>query len=285
MHAGDLLREELRRKEPLEPFLGIYDTFSGIIAGKHTRNLFFSGFGFAAGHYGLPDIGYISWSDMVQAVWRVRQALPDHRLLVDIDDGYVDVHTACYVVSQLENMGAAMVMLEDQMRPRRCGHADGKLILPLNQYLEKLEAVLQNRTSICVMARTDSSGDEIYRRVEAISKTDADALLVDGITSVEILHQVRRSTHKPLVFNQIAGGKSPRMTIAELRDAGVDLIQYSTPLLFAAQTAMEQAASDLFTNGGSLADSLNGLRVGVRECTSLLTERAEKNSYTRSVKP
>ena len=54
-----------------------------------------------------------------------------------------------------------------------------------------------------------------FRRVEAISKTDADAFLVDGITSVEILHKIRWSTHKPLVFNQIAGGKSPRLSIKD----------------------------------------------------------------------
>lgn len=271
MHAGDTLRGELRRKERLEPFLGIFDTFSGIIAAKHSKNLFFSGFGFAASFYGLPDVGYIAWSDLVQAVWRVRQALPDHRLLVDIDDGYVDVHTACHVVSQLEAMGAAMVMLEDQARPRRCGHADGKIILPLQQYLEKLDAVLKRRRFICVMARTDAAGDEIFRRVEAISKTDADAVLVDGITSLEILRKVRSSTQKPLVFNQIAGGKSPRMSIDELHQVGVDLIQYSTPLLFAAQGAMEAAAAEIFKSGGSLSYSLNGLSVGVRECTSLLT--------------
>ena len=273
MHAGDILRGELRRRERVDPFIGVFDSFSAIIAAKYSPNLFFSGFGFAASFYGLPDIGYISWSDMVQAAWRVRQALPHHKLLVDIDDGYVDVHTACHVVAQLDAMGAAMVMLEDQARPRRCGHADGKLILPLQQYLEKLEAVLARRRSLCIMARTDATGDEIFRRVEAISKTDADALLVDGITSLELLHKIRSSTHKPLVFNQIAGGKSPRMSIDELREAGVDLIQYSTPLLFAAQSAMESAATDIFQNGGHLPDQTSASSIGVRECTSLLTAR------------
>ena len=72
MHPGNSLRERLRKKEPVEPFIGIFDSFSAILAAKHSSNLFYSGFGFAASYYGAPDNGYIAWSDMVQAAWRVR---------------------------------------------------------------------------------------------------------------------------------------------------------------------------------------------------------------------
>src|SRR5690242_8941776 len=136
-HPGGQLRQEIESGEPVSPFIGIYDAFSATIAARHSPNLFYSGFGFAASHYGLPDIGYIAWPDMVQAAWRIRQILPQHKLLVDIDDGYVDTEVACHVVQQLELMGVAMVMLEDQARPRRCGHFDGKVILPLDQYMDK----------------------------------------------------------------------------------------------------------------------------------------------------
>jgi 2-methylisocitrate lyase-like PEP mutase family enzyme len=73
------------------------------------------------------------------------------------------------------------------------------------------------------VARTDASGEEIYRRVQAFSRTDADVLLVDGIRSIETLREVRRITDKPILFNQIAGGKSPRVTLTELREAGAEL--------------------------------------------------------------
>src|SRR2546421_3154910 len=124
-HPGADLRREIRGGVFIPPFIGIYDAFSATIAAKHSPNLFYSGFGFAASHYGLPDIGYIAWTDIVQAAWRIRQILPGHKLLVDIDDGYVDAEVSCHVVQQLEVMGVAMVMLEDQARPRRCGHLDG----------------------------------------------------------------------------------------------------------------------------------------------------------------
>ena len=283
MHPGNSLREKLRQKDPIEPFIGIFDSFSAIIAAQHSANLFYSGFGFAASFYGAPDNGYISWSDLVQAASRVRQALPQHTLLVDIDDGYADVHTVCRVVSQLEAMGVAMVMLEDQGRPRRCGHVDGKILLPLPQYLEKLDAVLDERESICIMARTDASGEEIFRRVEALSKTTAEVLLVDAVASLETLRKIRAVTDKPLAFNQMAGGKSPRLSLQELRDVGVDIVQYSTPLLFAAQQAMDAAVRDLFRGDGRLPDVSLGKSVGVQECNSLLESTLARRSSRHGV--
>jgi len=258
-----------------EPFLGIYDCFSASIAAPYSPNLFLSGFGFSASHYGLPDVGYVAWSDIVGAAWRIRQILPRHKLLVDIDDGYVDAHTACHVAAQLDSMGAAMAMLEDQARPRRCGHVSGKRLLPLPDYLEKLKAVLDSRGRMLVLARTDASGEEIFRRVEAISATAAEALLVDGIDSVETLARVRASTDKPLLFNQIAGGKSPRLSLAELRELRVGLVQYSTPLLFAAQRAMGAALDDLFASGGLLPDGSG--EIGVADCVSLLERNVRRS--------
>ncbi len=269
-HHGRALRGELATDAVIEPFLGVYDSFSASIAAPFSPNLFLSGFGFSASYYGLPDVGYIAWADMVAAASRVRRILPSHKLLVDIDDGYVDIHTAQHVVGLLESMGVAMVMLEDQARPRRCGHADGKLLLPLKDYIEKLTGVLDGRDEIAILARTDASGEEVYRRVEAISRTSADALLVDGVDSVEMLIRIQGSTDKPLLFNQIAGGKSPRLSITELREMGVRLVQYSTPLLFAAQQAMTDTLTKLLENDGVLPAYPETGLVGVRECTTLL---------------
>jgi len=276
-HPGTILRRQIQNGETISPFIGIYDAFSASIAARHSPNLFYSGFGFAASHYGLPDIGYIAWTDIVQAAWRIRQILPQHRLLVDIDDGFVDTAVACHVTRQLETMGVAMIMLEDQARPRRCGHYDGKLILPLEQHMEKLNEVLRCREHICVLARTDASGDEVYRRIAAFSQTDADVLLVDGIRSIETLREVRKITNKPILFNQIAGGKSPRVSLSDLRNAGASLTLYSTPCLFAAQTAMDDALTEIFANDGVLPDTSQGRAVGVEQCTTLLQANMERH--------
>ena len=269
-HPGRQLQAELAAQARIEPFLGVFDAFSATIAARFSPNLFLSGFGFAASHYGLADWGYISWSDIVAEAFRLRQILPEHRLLVDVDDGYADTGTACYVARQLETMGVAMIMLEDQARPRRCGHYTGKVLLPLDQYLEKLKAVLSERDALCVLARTDAAGEEIYRRVEAMSKTDADVLLVDGVRDLDILQRVSQITDKPLLFNQIAGGKSPRVMLSELREAGAGLPLYSTPCLFAAQSAMTAALSAIFDDDGRLPETANGISIGVPQCTDLL---------------
>lgn len=285
-HPGAQLRDAIRGGETIAPFIGVFDAFSATIAARHSPHLFYSGFGFAASHYGLPDIGYIAWSDMVQAAWRIRQILPAHKLLVDIDDGYVDVEVACHVVQQLEAMGVAMVMLEDQARPRRCGHFDGKVVLPLDQYLDKLRRVLAHRTHLCVLARTDATGDdEILRRVVALSETDADVLLVDGIRSLETLRQVRRVTRKPLLFNQIAGGKSPRATLSELREAGAALALYSTPCLFAAQSAMDRALATILGDDGRLPALADAGAIGVQECTALLRANMARPAPERPERP
>jgi 2-methylisocitrate lyase-like PEP mutase family enzyme len=195
--------------------------FSASVAARHYDGLFVSGFGFAASHYGLPDIGFIAWPDIVAFVQRLRLAFPFHHLLVDIDDGYVDPEGASHVVAYLETIGASGVILEDQKRPRRCGHADGKRILPLGEFLENLQLVLETRNDMVVVARTDATDvDEILTRCAAIAETDADVLLVDGVRDVEWIRKIRSVVpDKALLFNQIAGGKSPHMSLRELGES------------------------------------------------------------------
>jgi 2-methylisocitrate lyase-like PEP mutase family enzyme len=254
------------------PFIGIYDAFSASIAARHYDALFVSGFGFAASHYGLPDIGFIAWSDLLAQVERLRCILPQHHLLVDIDDGYCDVEAACHVVSRLERAGASGVVLEDQKRPRRCGHFGGKQLLELDAYLEKLDRVLATRRQMMVVARTDASDEgEIATRLEAYAEAGADAVLVDGLTDLRVIERLRQRIKKPFVFNQIAGGKSPRVSLNELRRLGIQLVIYSTPCLFAAQTAIENAMVDLARQNGRLPP-VDAEHVGVSQCTDVLRE-------------
>lgn len=272
MQHGSALRAEVARPGTT-PLIGIYDMYSASIAARHYEGFFVSGFGFAASHYGMPDIGFIAWPDMVAFAERLRAAFPTHHLLVDIDDGYVDVDVACHVVRRLEQCGASGVILEDQARPRRCGHADGKRLLPLEEYLAKLEAVLATRTDLLVVARTDAGEpDDIVRRAAALAETDADVILVDGVRGVRELHRVRAVIgDKPLLFNQIAGGRSPRLSLTELGALGVDVAIYSTPCLFAAHAAIDAALVELNHADGRLPDPAgSGGSIGVRESTALL---------------
>lgn len=255
------------------PFIGVYDVFSASLAARHYDTLFLSGFSFAASHYGLPDIGFIAWSDLVAFVHRVRALLPHAHLLVDIDDGYGDPEVACHVVSLLESAGASGVILEDQQRPRRCGHLDGKQILPLDEYVAKLRRVLDTRREMVVVARTDASeATEIRQRAKAFEAAGADAILVDGQGDFDLIRTLKREINRPLAFNLIAGGKSPRCNLPELAAAGVSLAIYSTPCLFAAQAAVASAIDCLKQTDGLLTEPAPGRAVGLRECAALLQE-------------
>jgi len=276
--AGDRLRDSMASTRPL-PFIGVYDVFSATLAARHFNSLFVSGFGFAASHYGLPDIGFITWTDIVAFVQRLRTVLPTHNLLIDMDDGYCDTEVACHVAAVLEAAGASGVVLEDQKRPRRCGHFDGKEVMELDAYLAKLRAVLATRRDMVVIARTDASDpDDIARRVAAFAEAGADAVLVDGLKSLDVVRDLSKSVDRLFCFNQIAGGKSPACTLTELDEAGVSLVIYSTPCLFAAQAAVDDAMVALKTADGTLAAS----RIGVRECSGLLNDNlARRNTRPR----
>ncbi|MBD2208283.1 isocitrate lyase/PEP mutase family protein [Nostoc linckia FACHB-104] len=268
MSAGHCLRKALS-KGSIIPFIGIYDVFSASIAGKHFDGIFISGFGFAASYYGLPDIGFIAWSDIVNFVQRVRTILPTHHIIVDIDDGYTDPEVACHVVHLLESIGASGVVLEDQRRPRRCGHFDGKQLMELETFIEKLQKVLATRQELFVVARTDASEvDEILTRTKAFAAAGADAVLADGLTDLNVLKLLKAEQSKPLMFNQIAGGKSPPCSLEDLERLGVSLVNYSTPCLFAAQSAIHDTMQLLKEQNGLLLKE----KVGVQQCTQLLNQ-------------
>ncbi len=108
----------------------------------------------------------------------------------------------------------------------------------------------------------------------AFADAGADAVLVDGLTSLDAVRRLSMKLKQPFCFNQIAGGKSPPCTITELKNAGVKLVIYSTPCLFAAQPAIEAALTDLQREDGSLA----GSRIGVKECNKVLQENLARRT-------
>lgn len=283
---GARLRQELRQRD-IVPFIGVYDVFSAAIAGRHFDGIFISGFSFAASHYGLPDRGFITWSDIAAFTHRVRTVLPHHYIIVDIDDGYCDVEVACHAVSVLESLGASGVILEDQQRPRRCGHYDDKQIMPLDAYLDKLARVLATRRDLFVVARTDASDiEDITRRAMAFAAAGADAVLVEAVKDLSLIRELKAKLPCPLMFNQIAGGKSPPHSLSELQAAGVTLVNYSTPCLFAAQEGIEEAMRGLKASDGKLAVRVN---TNLTSCTTFLDEnvfrRDDQEDYPRRPSP
>lgn len=278
---GTRLRQKLMQEE-IMPFIGVYDVLSATLAAKYYEAIFISGFGFSASHYGLPDSGFISWTDIVNYVQKVRKVLPNHHILVDIDDGFGDAEVACHVVSMLESAGASGIVMEDQKRPKKCGHFGGKQLLDLEDYMAKLNKVLEARTDMFVVARTDASEeDEIIKRVHAFAKSGADAILVDGMRDLDLIKKLANQTNRKFFFNLIEGGKSRAFSLDELKNGGISMVIYSTPCLFAAQKAVETSIKTLKENDGSLK-FIRDSSVNLLECNDQL-ELNLKNSKKKSL--
>lgn len=268
---GERMRRRIAKAE-ITPFAGVYDAFSASLTARHFDGLFVSGFGFAASHYGLPDIGFIAWPDMVAFVQRLRTLLPRHLLLVDVDDGYADTEVAVHSTLMIESVGASGIILEDQARPRACGHTSGKRIMSCDDFVEKLEAVLEARRELYVVARTDAEDfGEALERVSRFAAAGADAVLVDGLTDLGALREIKAAAGCAVAFNQLAGGKSPDCSLTELADLGVSLVNYSTPCLFAAQQSIDDALRTLKQADGNLA-SIAERSGDLSACKALLDE-------------
>lgn len=239
-YAGNEFRRRLRQKRLLA-LIGVYDVFSAKIVAERFEGVFCSGYSYAASAYGLPDVGYVNWRDMADFATKIRHGIPTTHILVDVDDGFGDEVVASNTIRILESNGLSAVMMEDQKRPRRCGHFEGKEILPVEEYLTKLSTVIETRRSIFVIARTDAADpSEAIERAVCYAEAGADGVMVEAIRDLETLSNLRSHVSVPIMVNQLHGGKSPNWRFNELEDAGASIVICSTPCLFAAQYGIER---------------------------------------------
>lgn len=273
------------REDRILPLIGIYDVFSGTLAARHFEAVFCSGYGLSASYYGLPDAGYLAWPEVLSWVERLRFVAPQTHIFVDIDDGYADENTVALVTRRLERAGASAVIFEDQRRPKRCGHLGGKDIIPLDEYLERLDRLLAARDELFVVARTDAAdATEGLRRAKAFAEAGADAVLVEGIKDLGDIPAVRQhiGTKARVLVNLIAGGKTPPVSLGELHGMGVDIVNFSTPCLFAAQEAMDTALRRLLAEDGRLEAQP---AVGLAENNRVLEENLRRTGLAKEPAP
>jgi len=263
---GKIFRDRISDGNILQ-LIGIYDVFSAKLAAERFEGVFCSGFSFAASSYGLPDIGFVNWRDMSDFATKIRHAIPSTHILVDVDDGFGDHLVAANTVKNLEANGLSAVMMEDQRRPRKCGHFEGKELLPVDEYLVKLRYVLELRKSIFVIARTDAvDWKEGLERAVCYAEAGADGVMVEAIKDLGIVKELSSKVTVPVMVNQLFGGKSPNWSLDQLQDAGVSIVIYSTPCLFAAQYAMEHYLDEMKMIGKLPSEG----SVKMEQCTKLL---------------
>jgi 2-methylisocitrate lyase-like PEP mutase family enzyme len=248
------------------------------------KGYFIGGFGAVGARFGVPDIGLKSLGDISQAVRDIRAAC-DLPVLVDADDGYGDVKNVVHTVHTYEKMGVGALFLEDQRWPKRCGHLQGKNVVPVEEHEAKIRAAASEKIhpDTFLIARTDARAvtglDDAMARAERYLRAGADCIFIEALRSVEELERVGKAFDLQ-VANPLAGGVSPILRPEEYFRLGFKILPYGIDLILRVTRAMQVALEDmrsgrfeLMGTGASLEEYLSV--VGFEDWTRV------ENAYRR----
>ena len=235
---------------------GVYDALSAKLAAEAGfRAVLLSGYCLSATRLGEPDFGLLTQTEVLDAAARIVAAV-DIPVLVDIDTGYGNAFNVERTVRELVRLGAAGCFLEDQVWPKRCGHMEGKRIVPLEEYLPKLVAArATGGPDFWITARTDARAvaglDEAVRRARAFVEHGASCVFVEAPESVDEMARVRAAVPPdvPLVANMVEQGKTPLRAAAELARAGYRLVLVPVAPLLAATHGLRAVFATLARDG------------------------------------
>jgi 2-methylisocitrate lyase-like PEP mutase family enzyme len=253
MTAAARLRTRLAGPTLLVP--GAYNPLVARIFERHGfEAIYAGGYAAAAATYGLPDIGLLTQSEMAQHVARIAAAV-DVPVIADADTGYGDLANVARTVHEFERAGAAAVQIEDQIFPKRCGHLEGKQVIPRNEMVRKVRAALAARThpETVIIARTDAIAvtglEDAIERMQAYAEAGADVIFPDAPTSLEDLRTIAAEVDKPLLANMSEHGKTPLLDLATLGELGYAIALFPSSSLFAAARSAREVAEALAAEG------------------------------------
>nr|WP_167097580.1 isocitrate lyase/PEP mutase family protein [Mycobacterium sp. DL592] len=218
---------------------GVYDGISAQLA-KRTGHAaaYLTGAGVAAAGFGLPDIGLVTQTEMVERARMVVGALGDVPLLADADTGYGAPINVIRTVCQYEDAGVAAIQIEDQAFPKRCGHLPDKELVSSDDFVRTLDAALDARTDdgMLVIARTDARGplglDEAIRRANRYAAAGADILFVEAPHSVAEIERIAAEVNAPLLLlNLVIGGLTPEQSVERLEELGFAIAIHPSAVL------------------------------------------------------
>lgn len=225
------LKARLQRQQPLlAP--GVYDALTALVAEQSGfEALYLSGASIAYTRLGRSDVGLTTATEVAQTLGCIteRVRLP---VIVDADTGFGNALNTQRTVREFERAGAAMIQLEDQGFPKRCGHLDGKTVVPLTEMQGKLRAALDARQSdqTLILARTDALAvegfDAAMERAQAYLDCGVDALFIEALRTPAQMDEAcaRFAQRVPLLANMVEGGKTPVQSAAELGARGFRIV-------------------------------------------------------------
>lgn len=253
--ASTGLKARLQRQQPLlAP--GVYDALTALVAEQSGfEALYLSGASIAYTRLGRSDVGLTTATEVAQTLGCIteRVRLP---VIVDADTGFGNALNTQRTVREFERAGAAMIQLEDQGFPKRCGHLDGKTVVPLTEMQGKLRAALDARQSdqTLILARTDALAvegfDAAMERAQAYLDCGVDALFIEALRTPAQMDEAcaRFAQRVPLLANMVEGGKTPVQSAAELGTRGFRIVIFPGGTARAVAHALQGYYASLHTH-------------------------------------
>jgi 2-methylisocitrate lyase-like PEP mutase family enzyme len=235
---------------------GCFDALSAkLIADAGYKAGFMSGFAVSAARLGLPDTGLISFAEMLDTLRSCCAAAPAIPMIGDGDTGYGNALNVQRTVTEYARAGAAAVMIEDQLSPKKCGHTKGKQVISRAEARMKIRAAVEaaRAADILVLARTDARAvhgfDEALQRCRDFEAEGADIIFLEAPETEDEMRRFCAAMKKPCLANLVPGGKTPILPTAELGKIGYRLALYPVMTLSAAISAMQASLLALSTPG------------------------------------
>jgi 2-methylisocitrate lyase-like PEP mutase family enzyme len=203
---------------------GAYDALTAkLIEGAGFGCVYMTGFGTAAATLGLPDIGLLTMTEMLQNARAIADAV-DIPLIADADTGYGNPINVVRTVKEYEKAGAAAIHIEDQVWPKRCGHMSGKKVIPKDDMAAKIRAAVDSRISgdFLIIARCDALAvegwDATIERGHAYVQAGADVIFIEAPETVEQMQQIPKLFDVPCLLN--ISPRTPLLPVSELEEMG-----------------------------------------------------------------
>lgn len=255
MEPGEKLRKRLAQKEILV-LPGVYDALTAKIAvAAGFDGVVMGGYAVAASRLGEPDVGYLSMTEMRDALRTIAGAV-DVPVVADGDTGYGNALSARRTLREYEWAGAAAVLFEDQVWPKRCGHMAGKQVVDAAEHAKKIRAAADGklRESTLLIARTDARAvlglDAAIERGRMYLDNGAEALFIEAPQSAEELKKIGKSFPDTiLIANMIEGGRTPELTAKDLENLGFDIVFWPCTALYTITRAFGEVLSTLRREG------------------------------------
>jgi 2-methylisocitrate lyase-like PEP mutase family enzyme len=257
MNKTTLFKQYLREKEILGIPFAHDPLCAKIIERAGFKVVGCGGYANSAALIGAPDIELLTLTEMVDAVWRFTDAV-DLPVFADGDNGHGNTNNVHRTVKQFEKAGAATLMLEDQVSPKRCGHMSGKHVVPVDEFVAKIRAAVDARTDqdFTILARTDAIAvhglSAAVERAQKSLEAGADWVFLEAPENIEQLRQIPRLVAAPMMANMIPGGKTPILPASELQAMGFAAVAWPNAFTYAYTRLSTDLAAELLRTGTTL---------------------------------